>query len=73
MFDATHYSHDRTWPDDSVLAHTEFETGFLLPQLMGALASESGFYELTGKPARRDYGAFLVTLCTTFTRALKLR
>lgn len=29
------------WPDTSVAIHQEHESGFLLPQLMGALASES--------------------------------
>jgi len=29
------------WSDTSVAIHQEYEGGFLLPQLMGALASES--------------------------------
>lgn len=32
------------WPDTSIAIYPEHESGFLLPQLMGALASESASF-----------------------------
>ena len=41
MIDTPHACADSLWPDTSSVTHSEYESGFLLPQLMGALASES--------------------------------
>lgn len=69
MFDATHSSAGRPWSDTCAMAQTEYEAGFLLPQLMGALASESG----SDKSKPRDYCSFFLKLCASLTRVLKLR
>lgn len=40
MFDTTPTCAGSSWPDDPVVTHGEYESAFLLPQLMGAMARE---------------------------------
>ena len=37
------------YPDTSIALHREYEAGFLLPQFMGALASETSGLNLTDR------------------------
>ncbi|MDB6141344.1 MAG: hypothetical protein JWP80_388 [Pseudomonas sp.] len=57
MYDTTKTCVGSPWPDASVGTHGEYERGFLLPQLMGALASEIGgigLREICQWPTNRD-------------------
>lgn len=73
MFDATHSSTGRPGADASAMAQTEYESGFLLPQLMGALAGESGFDDQASQSAPPAYRTFSVKLRAALSRALKCR
>lgn len=45
------------YPDTSIVLHREHEAGFLLPQFMGALASETSAQGMTdGCQSRSDKG-----------------
>jgi len=50
---------DSLWPDTCVTMYPEHESGFLLPQLMGALASESAGPVSNGLCRRRSNGTVL--------------
>lgn len=73
MFDTTKTCAGSPWPDTSVLTHGEYESGFLLPQLMGALASESGGFGLRDESQRPTNGALFLKLRASLKQALALR
>ncbi|WP_148053194.1 hypothetical protein [Pseudomonas frederiksbergensis] len=72
MIDFNHSSISNSRPDDSVMAH-EHESGFLLPQLMGALARDSGFPSLRDCSQQSARSVFFLKLRTSLKRALTLR
>jgi len=73
MIDVAHSCDGNRWLDTPAMADTEYEGGFLLPQLMGALASESRAAPVTHRSSKRQNDTSLLTLRATFLRALKLR
>ncbi|MGH8389667.1 MAG: hypothetical protein ACRESJ_30015 [Pseudomonas sp.] len=42
MIDVTHSCEGNLWLDNPAMAHSEYESSYLLPQMMGALTRESG-------------------------------
>jgi hypothetical protein len=73
MYDTTKTCVGSPWPDASVGTHGEYERGFLLPQLMGALANEIGGIGLRDLSQRPTNRALFLTLCVSLTRTLKRR
>ncbi|MHC8320731.1 hypothetical protein ACYZT4_08520 [Pseudomonas sp. GB2N2] len=73
MSDITHSCADSSWPDSSFVPHSEYESGFLLPQLMGALATESGGLEMRGACPLRSNKALFLKLWASLMQALNLR
>jgi hypothetical protein len=73
MYDTTKTCAGSPWPDTSVLTHREYESGFLLPQLMGALASESGGFDVRHGSQRSTNGALFSRLRASLKQALKVR
>ncbi|MHC8351080.1 hypothetical protein ACYZT7_17580 [Pseudomonas sp. RT4P38] len=73
MIDVTHSCDDSLWLDTPAMAHTEYEGGFLLPQLMGALASESRAPAVMHRSNTHQNKASVLELCAPLLRALKLR
>jgi hypothetical protein len=73
MFDVTHSCDGRLWLDTPAMAATEYEGGFLLPQLMGALASESSAVPVRHRSGTHPHKASVLKLFTSFLRVLKLR
>lgn len=73
MIDVAHSCDGNHWLDAPAMADTEYEGGFLLPQLMGALASESRAAPVTHRSSKYQNDTSLLTPRATFLRALKLR
>jgi hypothetical protein len=73
MIDVAHSCDGNPWLDTPAMAHTEYEGGFLLPQLMGALASEYRSAPVTHRSSSHQNKAWVLTLCAPILRALKLR
>jgi hypothetical protein len=73
MIDFNHSDISRSWPDYSVMSQSEHESGFLLPQLMGALARDSGFAALKDGSQHSASSGFFLKLRTSLKRALKFR
>ncbi|WP_148057445.1 hypothetical protein [Pseudomonas brassicacearum] len=73
MIDFNHSSISSSWPDYSVMSQSEHESGFLLPQLMGALARDSGFAALKDCSKPSAGSVFFLKLRTSLKRALTLR
>ncbi|ALQ03313.1 MULTISPECIES: hypothetical protein [Pseudomonas] len=59
-------------PDTSVATYQEHESGFLLPQLMGALASESAGFVSNDLCQQRAHGTLLAKAGALVMRVLKL-
>ncbi|MGO4320489.1 hypothetical protein [Pseudomonas sp. KB_12] len=59
-------------PDTSVATYQEHESGFLLPQLMGALASESVGFVSNDLCQQRAHGTLLAKAGAMVMRVLKL-
>ncbi|MDB5996765.1 MAG: hypothetical protein JWP42_3901 [Pseudomonas sp.] len=70
MSDTTQSCAGSPWPEASFVPYGEYESGFLLPQLMGALASEFGGLELSGASQRRSAKPSLLKRCTSLMQAL---
>jgi hypothetical protein len=73
MIDVIHSCDGNPWLETPAMAQTEYESGFLLPQLMGALASESRAAPVMhrfGTPVKK---ASVLKLWAPILRALKLR
>ncbi|AUO46956.1 hypothetical protein [Pseudomonas ogarae] len=60
------------WPDTSIVIYPEHESGFLLPQLMGALAGESAGFVSNDLCQQRAHGTFLAKAGALVVRVLKL-
>lgn len=73
MIDTPHVCVDSPWPDTSSVTYSEYESGFLLPQLMGALASESAGLATTGVCRWRGSGALFLKMGASLMQALRLR
>jgi hypothetical protein len=73
MIDFNHSSTSNSWRDYSGMSQSEHESGFLLPQLMGALARDSGFASLKNCSQQSASSVFFLQLRTLLKRALKLR
>jgi hypothetical protein len=73
MIDFAHSCDGNPGLDTPAMAHTEYEGGFLLPQLMGALASESQTATVTHRTNTHQNKASVLKLCAPILRALKLR
>jgi hypothetical protein len=73
MIDLARSCDGNPWQDSPAMAQTEYESGFLLPQLMGALASESRAAAVTQRSSTNQHKASVLKLCAPFLRALKLR
>ncbi|KQW41759.1 MULTISPECIES: hypothetical protein [Pseudomonas] len=58
-------------PDTSVATYQEHESGFLLPQLMGALASESAGFVSNDLCQQRAHGTFLAKTGAFVRQVLK--
>ncbi|MBD9465729.1 hypothetical protein [Pseudomonas sp. Pdm06] len=70
MFDVT--CTGNPWSDTSVAIHPEYESGFLLPQLMGALASESAAPVSNAMCQPSTSGAMLAKASAFVMRVLRL-
>ncbi|MGO4100278.1 hypothetical protein [Pseudomonas sp. TAF7] len=73
MIDFNLSSINSTCPDYSVMSQSEYESGFLLPQLMGALANDARFATLKNCSQQTCSSGFFLKLRTLLKRALKLR
>ncbi|CAI8992634.1 hypothetical protein [Pseudomonas sp. IT-P100] len=73
MIDVAHSCDGNPWLDTPVMVVTEYEGGFLLPQLMGALASEFIAAPVTYRSGTRQNKASVLERCGSMLRALKLR
>lgn len=73
MIDFTHSCAGSLRLDTPAMAHSEFEGSFLLPQLMGALASESMAAPATRHCAVYPQKPSALKLGVALLRALKLR
>lgn len=73
MIDFNYSSISSSWPDYSVMSQSEHESGFLLPQLMGALAHDSGFAALKDCSQPSASSVFFLKLRTSLKQVLKLR
>lgn len=73
MLNTTQTCAGSPWPDSSVMTHGEYESGFLLPQLMGALATEYGRYGFKDFPEQPSNGPLIVRLGASLKQLLKLR
>ncbi|WP_219095954.1 hypothetical protein [Pseudomonas sp. UMAB-40] len=73
MIDVAHSCDGNPWLDTPAMADTEYEGGFLLPHLMGALASESRAVSVTHRSGTHQHKTSVLKLCATILRALKLR
>jgi hypothetical protein len=73
MIDVARSCDGNPWLDTPAMAHTEYEGGFLLPQLMGALASESRAVSIPHRSSTHQNKASVLKLCAPIFRALKLR
>lgn len=60
-------------PDTSFVLPREYEAGFLLPQFMGALASETSGSGLSDRCQQRSSDGPFARLHASLKRALKLR
>lgn len=60
-------------PDTSMVLHREHEVGFLLPQFMGGLASETSGLGMTDLCQPQSGGGLFSRLCTSLMHSLKLR
>ncbi len=62
------------YPDTSIVRHREYEAGFLLPQIMGALASETSASVMTDRcQPRSDEGLFSRLFTSVIQRVLSLK
>ncbi|KKA09446.1 hypothetical protein VP02_02705 [Pseudomonas ogarae] len=59
------------WPDTSIVIYPEHESGFLLPQLMGALASEFAGFVSNDLCQQRAHGTFLAKTGAFVRQVLK--
>lgn len=73
MIDVTHSCDGNPWLETSAMTPGEYEGGFLLPQLMGALASESRAAPVTQRANTHQNKVSLLKRCVPILRALKLR
>ncbi|WP_433771366.1 hypothetical protein [Pseudomonas putida] len=73
MIDVTHSCDGSLWLDTPAMTTTEYEGGFLLPQLMGALAGESTAVSAPQRSGSHQDKVSLLKLCGPLLRALKLR
>jgi hypothetical protein len=73
MIDFNHSNKSSSWPDYSVMSQSEHESGFLLPQLMGALARDSDFSALKSCSRQSASSVLFRKLRTSLKRALTLR
>jgi hypothetical protein len=73
MIGVTHSCDGNLWLDTPAMNATEFEGGFLLPHLMGALASELRAAPVTRKFNTHQNKTSVLKLYAPFFRALKLR
>ncbi|QVW26113.1 hypothetical protein KJF94_11470 [Pseudomonas hormoni] len=73
MIDVAYSCDGNPWLDTPAMALTEYEGGFLLPQLMGALASEFIAAPVTHRSSTRQNKASVLKLCGPILRALKTR
>jgi hypothetical protein len=73
MIEFAHSCDGNPWLDTSVMAHSEYEGDFLLPQLMGALASESRAAPVMHRCNTHQYKASVLQGCASILRAWKLR
>lgn len=72
MIDVTHSCTGNPWLGSSAMTATEYEGGFLLPQLMGAVASESIAAPITHRFSTHQSTASVLKLCIPLLLALKL-
>lgn len=73
MFGTTQSCPGGSYPDTSIVLHREHEAGFLLPQFMGALASEASGFGMTDMCQPRSDEGFFSRLCASLMKSLKLR
>jgi hypothetical protein len=73
MIDVAHSCDGNPWLETPAIAHSEYEGGFLLPQLMGALASESRAAPVTHRSNAHQNKVSVLKRCAPILRALKLR
>lgn len=73
MIDVAHSCDGNPWLDTPAMALTEYEGGFLLPQLMGALAIESRAAHVTHRSSTPQNKVSVLKLCAPILRTLKLR
>lgn len=71
MIKVAHSFDGNPWLDTPAMAYTEYEVGFLLPQLMGALASESRVSPVTHRSSTHQNKPSVSKLCASLLRALK--
>lgn len=73
MIGVAHYCEGNPWLDTPAMADTEYEGGYLLPQLMGALACESRAAPVPQRSNTHQNKVSVLKRCAPILRALKLR
>lgn len=73
MIEVTHSSDGHLWLDTPAMATGEYEGGFLLPQLMGALASESMATPVPHRSGTYQNKDWVLKLGSVILQALKIR
>ncbi|MGY2258538.1 hypothetical protein [Pseudomonas sp. SDO55104_S430] len=73
MIDVTLSCEQDRWLDNPAMAHTEYESSYLLPQMMGALASESGSVPVAHHWNKPGHRISFMSLFAPILRAVKLR
>jgi hypothetical protein len=73
MYGTTQSCPGGSYPDTSIVLHREHEAGFLLPQFMGALASETSGLGMTDMCQPQLGEGLFSRLCASLMHSLKLR
>lgn len=71
MFGTTQSCPGGSCPDTSIVLHREHEAGFLLPQFMGALASETSELGMTDMCQSQSGQGLLPRLCASLMHSLR--
>lgn len=73
MFGTTQSCSGDSYPDTSIVLHCEHEAGFLLPQFMGALASETSGLGMTDRCQPQSGEGLFSRLRAALMHSLKYR
>lgn len=73
MIGTTQSCPDGYFPDNSIVLHREYEAGFLLPQFVGAMASEMSGLSMPDMCQARSGERMFSRLRASLMQSLKLR